>query len=95
MYENAIKEVSNLNNRIDLAINHLVKMKKEKINAYTPRLKSLSVDATLSRGFSIMQDEKGRIVKSIDDVEVNTSVKTRLSGGIITSTVTKKEKING
>ena len=95
MYEDAIKEVSNLNNRIDLAMNHLIKMKKEKLSSYSPRLKSLSVDSTLNRGFAIMMDEKGSIVKSINDIEINTSVKIRVSGGIITSTVTKKEKING
>ena len=95
MYEDAIKEVSNLNNRIDLAMNHLIKMKKEKLSSYSPRLKSLSVDSTLNRGFAIMMDEKGSIVKSINDIEINTCVKTRVSGGIITSTVTKKEKING
>ena len=70
-------------------------MKEEKLNAYKMRLNALSIDKTLNRGFSIMMNEKGSIIKSIDDIEVNTSVKTMVSGGVITSTVTKKEKRNG
>jgi len=95
MYEEALKEVANLANRIDLATNHLIKMKEEKLNSYKMRLNALSVDKTLNRGFSIMMNEQGSIIKSIDDIEVNTSVKTMVSGGVITSTVTKKEKRNG
>ena len=94
MYEDALKEVKNFSQRLDLSINHLIKMKEERLASYKPRLKSLSVESTLNRGFSITMDEEGRIIKSIDDVKVNTSVKTKISGGIITATVTKKEKVN-
>ena len=95
MYEDALKEVKNLSERLDLSMNHLLKMKQEKLNAYGPRLKALSVDATLNRGFAIMMDENNHIVKAIEDVEVNTSVKTKLSNGVITSVITKKEKDDG
>ena len=95
MYEDGLKEVKNFTNRLDLAMSHLIKMKEEKLHAYVPRLKALSVENTLSRGFSIATDEAGHIIKSINDVEVNTSVKTMLSDGSITSVITKKEKKNG
>ena len=95
MYEEALKEVKNLSERMDLSMNHLIKMKQEKLKSYIPRLKSLSLESTLNRGFAIMTDENNRIVKSIDDVELNTSVKTKLSNGVITSVITKKEKDNG
>ena len=93
MYVEALKDVKVLTERMDLAISHLIKMKKEKLNSYIPRLNSLSVDATLNRGFAVMLDENNRVVKNIDDVKINTSVKTKISGGIITSTVTSKEKV--
>lgn len=95
MYEDAIKEVKNHSERLDIAISHLIKMKNEKVKSFIPRLKALSVESTLNRGFSIMMDENNHIIKSIDDVEVNTSVKTKLSDGIVSATVTKKEKDNG
>ena len=95
MYENALKEVKNLSDRIDISINHLIKMKKEKLNSYKPRLNALSVDSTLNRGFAIMTDENNKIIKSVDDVKLNTSVKTKLSDGNIISIISKKEKNNG
>ena len=95
MYEDALKEVKNLADRLDLSMNHLIKMKSEKVQSYVPRLKALSVDSTLNRGFAIMINESGDIVKSVDDVKINTSVKTKLSDGTITAIVSKKEKNNG
>ena len=70
-------------------------MKKEKLNSYKPRLNALSVDSTLNRGFAIMTDENNKIIKSVDDVKLNTSVKTKLSDGNIISIISKKEKNNG
>lgn len=95
MYEDALKEVKNLDNRINLAIDHFIKMRSEKINSYIPRLNSLSLDSTLKRGYSIMVDENKKVIRTIDDVQINTSVKTIVSGGIITSKVISKEKNNG
>ena len=95
MYEEAIKDVKNYDERLKLAMSHLIKMKDEKIRSLANHLKALSVDSTLNRGFSIMTSEDGKVIKHIDDVKLNTSVKTRLNGGIITSTVTKKENNNG
>ena len=38
-----------------------------------------------------MQNEQGKIITSIDDVEVNQMVKTRVHGGVLTAKVTNKE----
>ena len=91
MYENTLIEVENTSKRLDSFMNHLLEMRKEKLNFYKKQLKSLSIDNTLQRGFSIMQSEDGKIISSIKDVEVNQKVKTRLHGGIITARVTDKE----
>ena len=91
MYENTLIEVENTSKRLDSFMNHLLEMRKEKLNFYKKQLESLSLDNTLQRGFSIMQSEDGKIISSIKDVEVNQMVKTRLHGGVITARVTDKE----
>ena len=91
MYENTLIEVANTSKRLDSFMNHLLEMRKEKLNSYKKQLESLSIDNTLQRGFSIMQSEDGKIISSIKDVEVNQMVKTRLHGGVITARVTDKE----
>ena len=91
MYENTLIEVENTSKRLDSFMNHLLEMRKEKLNFYKKQLKSLSIDNTLQRGFSIMQSEDGKIISSIKDVEVNQLVKTRLHGGTLTAKVISKE----
>ena len=91
MYENTLIEVENTSKRLDSFMNHLLEMKLEKLNSYKKQLDSLSVDNTLQRGFSIMQNEQGKIITNINDVEVNQLVKTRIHGGVMTAKVTNKE----
>jgi len=91
MYEKTLIEVENTSKRLDSFMNHLIEMKKETLSSYKKQLKSLSIDNTLQRGFSIMENEEGKIIASINDVEVNQLVKTRIHGGILTAKVTNKE----
>ena len=91
MYEKTLLEVENTSKRLDSFMNHLLEMKKEQIASFSKQLKSLSIDNTLQRGFSIMENEQGKIVSNIKDVEVNQLVKTRIHGGILTSKVIQKE----
>lgn len=91
MYEKTLLEVENTSKRLDSFMNHLLEMKKEQIASFSKQLKSLSVDNTLQRGFSIMESEEGKIISDIKDVEVNQMVKTRIHGGVLTSKVIQKE----
>ena len=91
MYEKTLLEVENTSKRLDSFMNHLIEMKNEQIASFKKQLKSLSLDNTLKRGFSIMENEKGKIISDIKDIEINQTVKTRLHGGVITAKVTHKE----
>ena len=91
MYENTLIEVGNTSKRLDSFMNHLLEMQKEKIISYKKQLDSLSLDKTLKRGFAIMENEKGKIVTNIKDVDINQMVKTRLHGGVLTAKVIAKE----
>lgn len=91
MYEKSLIEVSNSNDKLDSFMNHLLEMKTQEVASLKKELNSLSIDKTIQRGFAIIESEDGKLVKSIKDVEVNHTVKTRLNGGVITAKVTKKE----
>ena len=91
MYEKTLLEVENTSKRLDSFMNHLLELKNEQIVSFKKQLQSLSLDNTLKRGFSIMENEKGKIISDIKDVEINQLVKTRLHGGVITAKVTQKE----
>ncbi|MCQ2801009.1 MAG: exodeoxyribonuclease VII large subunit, partial [Bacilli bacterium] len=91
MYENTLTNVKNTKQRIDNAIKHLLEMRMQKIASLAKELKSISVDSTIQRGFSITETNDGRIIKDIKDVELNQLVKTRLHGGVLTAKVVNKE----
>ena len=91
MYEKTLLEVENTSKRLDSFMNHLLEMKREQVASFTKQLKSLSIDNTLQRGFSIMENDQGKIISDIKEIEVNQLVKTRMHGGVITSKVVQKE----
>ena len=91
MYEKTLIEIGNTSKRLDSFMNHLLEIKKEQIGSLKKQLKSLSIDNTLQRGFSIVENEQGKIITDIKDVEINQMVKTRIHGGILTAKVTNKE----
>ena len=91
MYENTLIEVKNTSKRLDSFMNHLLELRKENLNSFKKQLNSLSYDKTLKRGYSIVEDKNGNIIKSIKDVEVNQMVKTRIYGGVLNTKVISKE----
>ena len=91
MYEKTLIEVQSTSQRLDSFMNHLIDINKEKLVSYKKQLKSLSLDSTLQRGFSISENEKGKIITSINDVEINQMVKTKVHGGVLTTKVIQKE----
>lgn len=91
MYENTLIQVENTEKRLDSYMKHLLEMNAQKVDSLFKQLRSISVDATLQRGFAIIENENGKIVKNIKDVEINQMVKTRLNGGSITAKVINKE----
>lgn len=95
MYVEAIKDVDNYSKRINLAINHLIASKKEQLTSFTKRLKAVSLTNTLNRGFAIIKDDKGKIIKSTSAINIDDNIVTALADGIITSRVIKKEQTNG
>lgn len=91
MYVEAIKDVDNYSKRINLAIGHLIASRKEKLDSFSKRLAALSLKNTLNRGFAIIKDDKGKIIRTSKDININDNIITTLSDGVITSRVIKKE----
>ena len=90
MYENKISELTLVKERLSLNIKHLIEMRKEEIVSFKGKLEALNPTKVLSRGYVIMENNDGKIVKSVKDVNVNQKIKTRLNDGVITSQVIAK-----
>ena len=92
MYENKLVELKSTKEKLSLLMIHMIEMKKEAVAARSSHLKALSPDGVLNRGYSIMQDESGKVIKKTSDIEINQMIKTVLKDGVVVSKVTKKEK---
>ncbi|MDY6429856.1 MAG: exodeoxyribonuclease VII large subunit [Bacilli bacterium] len=60
-------------------------------NLYKEKLNTLSPYNVLNRGYSLLENEDGKIISSIEEINVGEEVKTHLHNGIIYSRVSKKE----
>lgn len=95
MYSESLIKVENTEKILNNLILFKLKTFKDIIASKDNQLEALSPRKVLSRGFALIENENGEIIKSVNDVEINQKVKTCLSDGIITSQVIKKEKSNG
>lgn len=95
MYLDKIEYLKQISLRLDKSINSNIKLLKESLMLKKSHFKALSVDNVLKRGYSIMQNNSGKIIKSTKDVKNNEIIITMLSDGKIKSIVTGKETKNG
>ena len=87
------QKVSFYKDKMNTSINHIIDVyerhirhQKEQLNAYNPSL-------ILKRGYSVMTNDQGQVIKSIIQVKRNDKVRTILSDGEVQSSIDEiKEK---
>ena len=66
--------------------------KKQGYIALTAKLDAMSPLKVLSRGFALVRDENGELIRSIRNVEAGQPVTVTVSDGIINATITDKKE---
>ncbi len=96
IYKTKDRDVKEYRVRLANAMQNRYLISSRDVKAYKQRLEALSPYSVLKRGYSIMVDESGKIIDSVNKVETGQSVMTSVKDGIIKATVTAKEnKKNG
>ena len=90
MYEDKLNELTLVKEKLNLNMKHMIDLRKEVLASYSQRLEALSPNNVLSRGYALLEDEKGKVLKSVKDVEVNQMIKTKVKDGTVTSKVVSK-----
>ncbi len=80
-----------LTDRIGPSYRSTLKKKEASVGNLSAKLDSLSPEAVLNRGYSIMTGQDGRPITEAGNLRVGELVKTRLRDGIITSKIVEKE----
>jgi len=84
--------VANLDRRIDGAVRgRVVEGRRSALGRAAGKLDSLSPLAVLSRGYALVFDDGGRLLRRAADVEVGADVRVRLGEGGLAARVTAKE----
>lgn len=79
--------VSALSTRADEMEISLVERKKAQLSAVSAALSALNPLSVLSRGYAAVFDERGGVVKSINDIKTTDKIELKLSDGSISATV--------
>ncbi len=87
------EEVTALAQRARRTLEHRLDRAADEIGHQRARARALSPLATLSRGYSVLQDHTGRVVSSVDDVEVGGSVSVRVADGRVAARVESTEPV--
>ena len=59
------------------------------------RMRKLIKDFLIAKGYSILEDEEGKVITSVNDISIGQVVKTTLKDGKINLSVVSKEQKNG
>ncbi|MFW5787776.1 MAG: exodeoxyribonuclease VII large subunit [Halanaerobiales bacterium] len=92
LFTEQLQSLDNLSMRLEWGINNLLSDYNNKFSILSGKLESLSPLKTLNRGFSVVSDNTGEIVSSINEVNKDSIIYNRLVDGIITSRVTSVEE---
>ena len=77
--------------RMQLSIQFHLRRAHENFAGIAHKLDALSPLAVLERGYAVCLTPEGKVIRTADDVELNSAVKVRLHKGILSATVTGKD----
>ncbi len=87
IYQKGEEKLLSFEKRLELSFKNILLKKEGKLDALESKLNGLDHHKLLERGYSLVYDDKGNIVKSVKDVEVGSKIVTHLKDGKITSVV--------
>ena len=85
--ETVLGEFKILDNRLQNATQSFINRSNERCEKAAVAIKALGPDSVLDRGFSLTQDKDGTLITSIKNVNSGDKLETRVSDGIINTTV--------
>ncbi len=89
--QNERQGIDNLQSRAERALRHNFQLKRAHLAGAQNRIEALNPSAILQRGFAVVQDSQGQLVRSVGDTTTGELINIRLSDGALSSTVEKIE----
>ena len=80
-------------NKLKMLIDQKLSVEKQRISGFAGKLSALSPLNSLSRGYGYVEDEKGKRVNSVNDIDVDEMIKIYFTDGTVKAAI--KEKTDG
>ena len=84
------KDIGHLESRLHLSIENLIKSYEKTLSQHNKVLSAVGPQATLKRGYAIVSDNKGTVLRNVSACAEGDTVYTRLDKGHFSSVVLKK-----
>ena len=78
--------------KLDLSLDNILKAKKYEFGILSTKLNTISPLNTLSRGYAIVQDERGRAITHVDNLKIDDTLDISVSNGKITTIIKEIHK---
>jgi exodeoxyribonuclease VII large subunit len=86
------KQLELLTNRLIAAENQIIARNNHRFIGLTSKLDAMSPLKVLTRGYSMVQDREGEVIRSVSQVEIGQRVDVKLSDGSFSATVMDKKE---
>lgn len=87
-------KINNLKSRLNIFYKNYLEKKRLKLDKFKKVLDAYSQELILKRGYSILFDDKGKNLKSVDKIPENFKVKIVLSDGVLECNLVNVQKIS-
>lgn len=84
------KQIDSIKTQFPLLVKRRLESNHKDLTHLADKVSLLDLEHTLGRGYSITTDEKGKVLKSPEEVDSKATLITRLKAGTIESRITKK-----
>lgn len=92
MLEDRIQELDEIHSKITKNWKQYLKEKKQKLETQEERLKALGPNETMGRGYSIIMDDEGDLITSVEDVNEGESIDIRMIDGELKAKIKEVER---
>ncbi len=87
MYDPLLEKVDQLSKRLSLSLANSLEMSRREVDSLKNHLSAVNPYNVIARGYSIIENEEGKILKSAKEARIGEKLKTLMKDGIIISSV--------
>lgn len=90
MYDSLLEKVETLDKRLTLSSKNSLEKKSDYLSSLSNHLSAVSPFNVIKRGYSLVENEEGKIIKSAKEAKAGDKLKTIMKDGIIVSIVEER-----